>query len=387
MISTCRFAGFLLLAAISVVQTAAATTLQRQSFQALPGWAADDHAAALHSFRLSCREILKDGAAFGRPVEFGGAKSDWDGICSQAQQVKDARAFFETQFTPFRVIDAARPAGLFTGYYEPEAEGSRTADRSHTVPIYGKPADLVSFSKTQKQETGLDYGQLANGKPLPYLSRKEIEQGGLADRGLELVWLKDWADAFFIHVQGSGRVRLSDGSVMRLSYAAKSGRDYTGIGALLVERGAFSREDMSMQAIRQWLRSHPKEARELMWQNESFIFFRETELEDSSLGALGAQHVQLTPQRSLAVDRSIWMFGTPVWLDTEAPTGDQGSSAPLRQLLIAQDTGTAIRGYARGDVYWGFGEHAAAVAGRMKSPGTMVVLLPNTVATRLGLLR
>jgi membrane-bound lytic murein transglycosylase A len=172
---------------------------------------------------------------------------------------------------------------------------------------------------------------------------------------------------------------------MRLTFAAKSGRDYTGIGALLVERGIFTRDQMSMQMIRKWMLGHPQEARELMRKNESFIFFRNVQLDDPALGALGAQHVQLTPQRSLAVDRSIWMFGTPIWLETEMPSGETGTLQPFRKLLIAQDTGTAIKGHARGDVFWGSGEAAGNVAGRMKSPGRMVVLLPIAVARRLEL--
>ena len=185
--------------------------------------------------------------------------------------------------------------------------------------------------------------------------------------------------------QGSGSVRLPDGSIIRLSYAAKSGRAYTGIGALLVERGVFTREQMSMQAIRAWMNENPEKARHLMWENQSFVFFREVRLEDPDLGALGAQHVQLTPERSIALDRNIWMFGTPVWLETAVPAEQTGGLQPFHKLLIAQDTGTAIKGHARGDVYWGSGETAGHIAGLMKSPGKMIVLLPKSIAQRLGL--
>jgi membrane-bound lytic murein transglycosylase A len=226
---------------------------------------------------------------------------------------------------------------------------------------------------------------MIEGQPAPYLSRREIEEGALSGQGLELVFLKEWADAFFIHIQGSGRVRLEDGSTMRLTYDGKSGLLYTGIGSLLVEQGAVTAEEMSMQAIRNWMVGHPEEARALMWKNRSFIFFREARLERQDLGALGAQHVQLTPRRSLAVDRAEWMLGTPVWLDTAIPSGEEGCMIPFRQLLIAQDTGSAITGLARGDVYWGFGEDAARIAGPMKSTGDMTVLLPIPVADDLGL--
>ncbi len=172
---------------------------------------------------------------------------------------------------------------------------------------------------------------------------------------------------------------------MRLSYGAKSGLPYTGIGGVLADRGILPRETMSMQAIRSWMKDNPRDARALMWENRSFVFFREIELDDPDLGALGAQHVQLTPRRSLAIDRAYWMLGTPVWLDTGVLVDENGTLQPYRGLLIAQDTGSAIKGLARGDVYWGFGEEAARLAGPMKSPGEMIVLLPNPLARRLGL--
>lgn len=386
MIAAWRTVVLLFLIAFDAVQPASASSLQRLGFEDLKGWVSDDHAAALQSLRRSCREILDEGTAFKRPTMFGGARSDWLQLCKDALQAAPARPFFESHFIPFRVVDDARPDGLFTGYYEPEAEGARTPDETFIVPVYRRPADLMSFNQQQKDESGLDYGHLVDGKPAAFFSRMQIEQGALKGQGLELVWLKDWADAFFIHVQGSGRVRFADGSVMRLSYAAKSGRSYTGIGGLLVERGVLTREQMSMQAIRAWMTKNPQEARALMWENESFIFFREAQLADPSLGALGAQHVQLTPGRSLAVDRGIWAFGTPVWLETNVPSATDGALQPFNQLLIAQDTGTAIIGQARGDVFWGFGEAAGNIAGQMKSPGNMIVLLPKTVATRLGLI-
>jgi membrane-bound lytic murein transglycosylase A len=331
--------------------------------------------------------MLEQGSGFRRPVRFGGSPSSWRSACLGAFETGHARDYFERGFRAYRVHDAERPEGLFTGYYEPEVDGSRTRSQAFHVPVYRRPPDLVAFREGEEAGTGLAYGRLVDGKPAPYLTRREIELGALAGRGLEIVWLKDWADAFFIQIQGSGRVRLADGGTMRLSYAAKSGLPYTGIGGRLVERGVLAPEAMSMQAIRAWMAKHPGEARELMWENQSFVFFREVDLEDPALGALGAQHVQLTPRRSLAVDRGLWMVGTPVWLETEAPTGDAGRGEPFRQLLVAQDTGSAIRGLARGDVYWGFGDAAAAIAGPMKSAGNMAVLLPIDVAEELGLSR
>lgn len=360
-----------------------AAPLSPVSFSSLDGWQADDHEAAREAFRLSCREMLEQGAGFRRPVRFGGSPSSWRSTCLAAFEAGDAREYFERFFRPYRVHDSERPQGLFTGYFEPEVEGSRSHRPGFDVPIYRRPPDLVNLH--DGDGTGLAYGRVVDGKPAPYLTRRDIEEGALAGQGLELVWLRDWADAFFMQVQGSGRVRLAEGGTMRLSYSAKSGLPYTGIGGLLVERGVLSAEAMSMQAIRSWMASHPKEARELMWKNESFVFFRVVDLENPDLGALGAQHVQLTPRRSLAIDRAVWMFGTPVWLNADAPIGAGGTMAPFRQLLVAQDTGSAIKGLARGDVYWGFGDAAGHIAGPMKSSGQMTILLPLAVAIELGL--
>lgn len=358
------------------------STLKPVDPTSLHGWASHDHEAARQTLRRSCREILEQGAGFRRPVRFGGSPSSWRNACLAAFEAGDARRYFEHMFRAYRVHDKARPEGLFTGYFEPEVEGSLSRSSLFHVPIYRRPPDLVTLSEG---DSGLAYGRIVDGRAMPYLTRREIEEGALTGKGLEIVWLKDWADAFFIQVQGSGRVRLAEGGTLRLSYAAKSGHAYTGIGGLLVQRGVLPEQDMSMQAIRRWMAKHPQQARELMWENKSFVFFRTVELEDPALGALGAQHVQLTPRRSLAVDRSLWMFGTPVWLDTAAPAGEGNTMVSFRHLLIAQDTGSAIKGLARGDVYWGFGAVAAEVAGPMKSPGEMTVLLPVEVADELGL--
>lgn len=367
----------------SIANAAAMKTLERVEFAAIAGWLDDDHAAALAAFRRSCAEIAAEGRAFRRPVKFGGERSEWLEICRAAAEASDPRRFFATHFMALSVRDPGRPEGLFTGYYEPEARGSRTPSPEFPVPIYRKPPELVAFGEADEKALGLKYGRLVDGKPAAYFTRKEIEQGALAGRELEIAWLAHWADAFFIHIQGSGRVRLPDGSLMRLAYAGKTGQPYTGIGARLVERGAFSHGDMSMQSTRAWMAAHPQEARKLMWENKSFIFFREVEVNDPALGPPGAQQVLLTPRRSLAVDRSLWMFGTPIWLDTMAPSGPAGAMQPFRHLMIAQDTGTAIKGHVRGDLFWGAGESAAFTAGHMKSPGRMIVLLPRGLARRL----
>jgi membrane-bound lytic murein transglycosylase A len=376
--------GLACLLAISLAMTAEAKpVLTAVPFAQIEGWDGDNHAAALAAFRKSCTEILADGRAFGREVRYGGKRADWLAVCESAAQAKSARQFFEEKFTALKVADPVRPEGLFTGYYEPEAEGSRTPGNGYDVPVYRKPDDLVSFDAATEKRLGLKYGRMLNGKPAGYLTRREIEEGALQGRGLEIVWLKSWVDAFFIHVQGSGRIRFEDGSSMRLAYGAKSGQPYTAIGGVLVERGVLTRESMSMQSLRKWMKDNPGEARQLMWENKSFVFFREVEVDDPALGAPGAQQVPLTPLRSLAIDRSLWVFGTPIWLDAKVPSGPGGAMRDFRHLMVAQDTGTAIKGHVRGDVYWGWGEQAASVAGQMKSPGAMIVLLPKKLAARL----
>ena len=353
------------------------------SIATLPGWKNDDHSKALETFQRSCQEILTTARGFKRHAKFGGELSDWQMICKAALKAQNAKTFFEENFLAFRIHDPDRPPGLLTGYYEPEAEGSLTKSADYQVPVYRKPQDLIALTEQDQAKTGAAYGRLVGSSTIPFFTRKEIEQGALANRGLEIVWLKSWVDAFFIHIQGSGRVKLPDGKFIRLAYAAKTGQPYTGIGGVLLAKGVGTKDTMSMELLRNWMKAHPHEARDLMWSNKSFIFFRQIEIPSADLGALGAQQVNLTPLRSLAVDRSIWMFGTPIWIDTRTPP--ESGAKPFQHLMVAQDTGTAIKGYVRGDVYWGWGEDASFNAGHMKSTGAMVVLLPKLVAARLKL--
>jgi peptidoglycan lytic transglycosylase A len=357
----------------------------------ITGWSDDDHSEALDVFIRSCEEISQTGRGFLRQPALAGDRSDWLDVCSEAVRVTNgpspdaARRFFENHFSPFLVRDAERPRGLITGYFEPEADGDLHPHGEFSVPLYAKPSDLVAFGPETEKRLGLRYGRLHRGQRLAYFTRQEIEEGALAGQGLELVWLKSWVDAFFMQVQGSGRVRLPNGKILRLGYAAKSGLPYTGIGSLLADRREIEPSDMSMQAIRRWMDEHPDKARALMWENRSYVFFRIVSLADPGLGPPGAQRVQLTPLRSLAVDRSIWAFGTPLWIDTELPP--IAGAVPVRRLGIAQDTGSAIKGAARADLFFGFGGDAAIRAGHMKSTGRMFALLPLAVARKLKLVR
>jgi membrane-bound lytic murein transglycosylase A len=378
---TIRCALFLL---ISLMPTAMAQTMfEPLSIKSMPGWAEDDHAKALQTFQRSCAEILTSAHGFKRDAAFGGKLEDWQMLCQQAMNTTNAKNFFEENFKALKVKDQQRPEGLYTGYYEPEAEGSLMKTDEYVVPVYAKPHDLSSLDEAAQKQVGLAYGRIVNGKAEAFSTRKEIEQGALDGRGLEICWLKSWVDVFFIHIQGSGRVKLPDGNIIRLAYAAKTGQPYTGIGGVLLANGVGTKDTMSMEFLRKWMGDHPSDFRELMWNNKSYIFFREIKVPSPGLGALGAQQVNLTPLRSLAVDRSIWMFGTPIWIDTTTPP--ESGSRPFQHLMVAQDTGTAIKGHVRGDVYWGWGDEAAFNAGHMKSAGSMVVLLPKRVAARLKL--
>jgi membrane-bound lytic murein transglycosylase A len=353
-------------------------------FETLNGWSDADFDLALATFKRSAVEIMSSGHGFKRGSLFSGVCDDWIPACEAALKAQYPKVFFEKNFRPFKIDDDCRQLGLFTGYYEPLAKGSRTKSERFHVPIYRRPPELVAFPQEVEAKNGLRYGHFVNQIPAVFSSRFQIENGALEGRGLEVCWLDNWVDAFFIHIQGSGRIALEDGGTLRLAFAAKNGQAYTSIGAALLAMGQGTPETMSMQFLRNWIEHNPKAGRELMWQNNSYIFFREIKLEDETLGALGAAQVNLMPLCSLAIDRNYWMYGTPFWLETSTPPEARGGPTPFTRLMIGQDTGTAIRGALRGDVYWGWGDDAIINAGHMKSPGRMTALLPTAVARRLG---
>lgn len=355
--------------------------LRAASFDALPGWAADDHAAALVALRISCDRILKRpaGAPFFTQIDYAGSMQDWQAVCrTLPQDAGDARAFFETQFKPYEIwADPRHPKtreGLFTGYYEPQLRAAG-ADDAKAVPLYGRPDDLVTvnlgdFRPDLKGEN--ISGRVKGAQLVPYHTRAEIEAGALTGRAEELVRVDSAIDAFFLHIQGSGQVVFADGSVERIGYAAQNGHKYVAIGRELIARGELTREEVSMQSIRAWLEKNPDEAQALMNANPSYIFFQK----QGAAGPFGGEGVVLTPHRSLAIDRRRIPYGAPVFIDVENPEGE----GRIAQLMIAQDTGGAIRGAVRGDYFWGAGEDAAHKAGLMKSRGHAWLLLPRAVA-------
>jgi membrane-bound lytic murein transglycosylase A len=360
--------------------------LRPVTFDRLAGWSEDDPREALIAFRRSCAKLRSSGSGPMGPEPLFGAVADWLAVCAAANEHASApspesvRRFFETWFQPYQVFDDDEPEGLFTGYYEPVLHGSRRSGPHYPVPLHAPPPDLlrIDLGRFNPDLAGYAiYGRIGDGEFLPYYSRAEIERGVLTGQNLELLWVDDPIAKFFLQIQGSGRVRLDDGSVVRVGYASQNGHPYRAIGRDLIEIGALSRDEVSLQTIRAWLQAHPDDAAVIMARNRSYIFFHEHPQLAAEDGPLGAQGVPLTAGRSLAVDRRYIPLGVPLWLETTAP-GPEGA-LPLRRLMIAQDTGGAIKGVVRGDVFWGAGERAEAVAGRMKSPGRYAVLLPRAL--------
>ena len=357
------------------------------SFSALADWPDDSLGEAVHPLLVSCSALLKKPAdtPLGE-LAFAGTIADWrapcEGAASMSTGADEARQFFETWFTPLAIEGGGSEQGLFTGYFVPLVDGSLLRGDGYDIPLHARPPDLVSvdlgqFRPSLKGERIA--GRVENGRLHPYVDRAAITTGALKKHKLELVWLKDPVDAFFMQVQGSGLIRLPKGDVIRVGYAGQNGHAYTSIGKVLVERGELALEEVSMQSIRSWLETHPNERDALLNTNASYVFFTR----QSGDGAIGTQGVALTPGRSLAVDRQYIPLGVPVWLEAE-PEDERETEQSLRRLLIAQDTGGAIRGAVRGDVFWGAGGEAGEIAGKMRHKGRYFVLVPKTAAARLG---
>ncbi|MFH6785329.1 MULTISPECIES: murein transglycosylase A [Methylobacterium] len=358
--------------------------LEPVPFSALPGFAEDDLAASLATFRATCAApagpVLAE-AAMGAPSQ------DLAAPCAAAAGVapEGARAFFERNFAAYRVLrpnrDAVpeRTAGFLTGYFEPELDGSPVPTPDFTVPALARPDDLVSLEPGETRP-GLDPSLRAARQDgdgfRPYPDRAAIEDGALGSRARPLVWLRDAVDLLVLQVQGSGRVRLTDGRSVRLAYDGRNGRPYTSVARLIVTGGHLPLEGLTLARWTGWLRTHPDLARDLIRRNASYIFFRLDDGTPAGVGPKGGAGVPLTAGRSLAVDASLWRYGLPFWLDGSVPE-PEGGSTPFRRLVVAQDTGSAILGPARGDLYLGTGARAGAVAGLLRDPARFVVLLPK----------
>lgn len=364
-------------------------TLEKADFASLPGWDKEDFTGFFPALLKSCEKInrLPETRGMGG-IGLAGTAGDWQPLCAAAMALPPdtdiRRQFFEKNFTPFQILNNEQKTGLFTGYYEASLKGSRENKPPFLTPLYLRPPELVmvDLGRFRDELKGQRIaGKVEGGNLLPYPDRTNIESGALADRELELVWVDSDIDAFFLHIQGSGLVEMADGSELRVGYAAQNGHPYFAIGRDLIEKGYVPREEMSMQAIRTWLEENPDKATELMQKNASFVFFRELE----TGGPIGAQGVELTPERSLAVDRKWLPLGVPLWLATEvAPASSSAEVEKFERLMMAQDTGGAIVGPVRGDVFWGHGDYAYDMSGGMKSEGELWILLPNALAAAVA---
>lgn len=348
------------------VAAGSATVLTRATWDNLPDWRTEDPAQAWTAFLASCGALKH--------------RQGWREVCAVALKLSNpdretARRFFEVNFTPYLLSNPGDGhEGLITGYYEPLLRGSRKPTKRYRYPLYGVPDDLlvIDLAEQHPELKGIRLrGRIDGRRVVPYYDRAQIESGEAAVRGREIVWVDDEIDLFFLQIQGSGRIQLDNGEIMRVGYADHNGHPYRSIGRVLVERGELPLERASMQGIKGWTRQNPGKISELLHHNASYVFFRE--LPAGLSGPLGALGVPLTARRSVAVDARFVPLGAPVYIATTWPN----SARPLNRLMLAQDTGSAIRGAVRADYFWGFGEDATREAGRMKQPLRMWVLLPN----------
>jgi membrane-bound lytic murein transglycosylase A len=348
------------------------------TFADLPGWEQDDHLAAFKTFLASCVRVIARGR---ERADAGTAKGPQRppaalvSVCIDSKAA--ARAFFEASFTPNAVAKKGQ-TGLLTGYYEPVLLGSRTPDGPYQTPIYRRPPDLINVVDDTRRGT-LKPGALTHVRKTatgtePYYTRAEIEQGALKGKGLELLYLADTVDIFFMQIQGSGRIKLTDGTTVRVHYDGKNGHPYSSIGRYLIDKAIVDAGRMSMPALAAWLRADPERGRQVMWQNLSYVFFRE--IKDDVGSPLGAMRVPLTPGRSLAIDTAYHALGMPIYVSAPTMKHVPGMAA-FNRLMVGQDVGTAIRGAERGDIYFGSGDAAAKIAGSTQHPGRFFVLVPK----------
>lgn len=362
--------------------------LEALSFAQLGGWAEDDPSPIFPALR-DVLFRLRDGKPY-RTGSLGVTTADLMPLLEAAAETdpktaSDARAFLETHTVPFRIVPHAPARGFVTGFYEPEVEVSASRDEVWRYPFYRRPADLIDVDDGNRPE-GMDadyrFGlQCPDGSIGFYPNRAAIDQGVLDGRGLEIAWAKSKVDVFFAHVQGAARLVYPDGHVQRVTYAAKAGHPFSGIGRHLVETGELDLATVSMQAIRSWLAEHPERVDETLWLNRSYIFFREAEVENLAQGPIAAAKVPLVAGRSLAVDRLIHTFGMAFFVSSPSLTHlDHGR--PFQRLLLALDTGTAIVGPARGDIFTGSGFEAGNQAGTIRNAADFVILIPRDAAER-----
>jgi membrane-bound lytic murein transglycosylase A len=361
----------------------------------LPAWSGDDQLAALRTFQVSCKAVLAarppkampdDKPARDKPLGDSLREPCRAAGALKTADIARARAFFEQHFMPLRIakIEDAQPQkfeGFVTGYYEPIVDGARERSDNYNVPVYRRPSNLFVRGQSQANLTlpnkGEVFRKVGRRRLVPFFDRGEIEDGAIAGRGLEVAWLRSQTDLLFLQIQGSARVKLAEGGTLRMNYEAHNGFPYTPVGRVLIDRGLVPREQMSMQRIRQWMEDNPGGADELRRQNRSYVFMRKVDLGEND-EAVGAQGVPLTPGRSIAVDRFLHVYGTPFYIFGDLPIESE-KPAPFARLMIGQDTGSAIVGPARADLYFGAGAEAARVAGRLRHPAQFAMLVPKAL--------
>jgi peptidoglycan lytic transglycosylase A len=373
----------------------------------LDGWSGDDHASAYATLSASCRTIVRSAAfraeqshdaraatharaaapAAPTPPAAGDSRpmrAALEQVCARAIKAGPlkgaaAREFFEANFVPVRIRKLGEAAGFLTGYYEPIVDGSRFPTREFSVPIYRRPPDLTAPGLADGApfpNTGKAFRRSANGELVPYYDRGAIEDGALDGQHLEICWVRSQTDALFIGIEGSAQIRLEDGTMMHINYDAHNGYPYVPVGRVLIERGLVPREEMSMQRIREWMHDNPEGAKDVRRQNRSTVFFRIVGL-DTGAEALGAQGIPLSAGRSIAVDKNLHVYGTPFFIEADLPLTGARNTSPFRRTMIAQDTGSAIVGPARADLFFGAGDEAGQMAGRIKQAGRFTMLLPR----------
>ncbi|NTE87549.1 murein transglycosylase A [Agrobacterium rubi] len=361
--------------------------LEKVSFEQLPGWQTDDPSSLLPAMQ-SIRSHLRQSKPY-RTGALGLSAEDLSALLEKADEASfenasTARRFFESHCVPFKISPSQGKSGFVTAFYEPELDVSEKPDATFKYPIYRRPPDLIDLDDANRP-SDIDpyyaFGLQRDGEISTYPDRGEIDRGYLEGRGLEIAWAKSKVDLFFVHVQGAARLRYADGTIRRITYAAKAGHPFSPVGRLLLDRGELDPATISMQTIRQWLNDHPEEVDEVLWHNRSYIFFREADVEGLELGPIAAAKVPLIAGRALAVDRLIHTFGFPFYISSQSLTHlDKGR--PFGRLMLALDTGSAIVGPARGDIFTGSGDEAGELAGTVRNAADFYILIPRRAAER-----
>jgi membrane-bound lytic murein transglycosylase A len=384
------FGGLLGVTSVALGETAEPLKFPNAQYEPLEwanldGWAGDDHATAFATFLDSCRGLESKRRPTQEMMEITAALKE---VCARALSAvpldeNGARKFFEDNFRPVQLSKLGETDGFLTGYYEPIIEGSRVPTGEFTAPLYRRPPNLVASGWRKLGDSfpskGVKVGRrVGRRKIVPYYTRAEIENGALDGWHLEICWLRSPIDVLFAQIQGSARIRLEDGSILRVNYDSYNGWPYTPIGRVLIDRGLMTKDEVSMQRIREWMEANPDQAKEIEQENKSYVFFTITNLSNED-EAVGGEGVPLVPGRSIAIDRALHVYGTPFFIQADLPIANDKAATKFRRLVVAQDTGSAIVGTARADIYFGAGDEAARIAGRIKNPGRFVMLLPRTL--------